>query len=87
MFEIDSENKKTRVYDSSEAKLVSQLLIDFVGKNTEFFTNAISIENPHDNPGRVLTSDSNGMCDSISFWAINQKNVVFINQSWNYTGG
>lgn len=87
MFEISSNNKKTRVYNSSEAKLASQTLISFMGKDTEFFTNVLSIDHPHDNPGRVLTEDSDGIYDSISFWAINKKYFVFINQVWNHRGG
>lgn len=79
MFEITVSNKRNRSYTSSEAKLASRLLIEFIGESADFFTNVLSIEFPHDNAGLVMSADSDGMHDAISFFGINSEYLFFIN--------
>ncbi len=82
MFNIDWKGNKTQPYNSSEAKLAAALLLDFTGPKAEYFTNAESIGNPHDNPGWVSSQDSESTYKSICFFAINESYLVFINQYW-----
>jgi hypothetical protein len=81
MFEVRA-NKKRQLFNVSEAKLATNLLLNFIGPKAEFFTNAQSIEQPHDNPGKVMSNDSESTYRSICFFAINENYIVFINQYW-----
>ena len=87
MFEADDSGSKVKHHTPNEAKQVTDLLMDFTGPKAAFFTNVLSVENPHDRPGEVMTNGSDGSYLSISFWAINEECIIFIHQAWNYSGG
>lgn len=81
MFRI-RRNKKEKQYTPSEAKLATSELMAFIGRPAEFYTNAGSVNLPHDNPGRVLSSDSEATYNAISLFVITDKYLIFIEQIW-----
>lgn len=82
MFRI-RRNKKERLYTPSEAKLATGELMAFIGSRAEFYTNVLSVDLPHDNPGRVMSSDSEGTHHSIALFVITDKYLIFIEQTWH----
>lgn len=88
MTKVDHSGRKERVYSSAEAKESANLLMGFMGKSTEYYSNISFFENPHDNPGKVISYSDQlyGEHDSICFFAINTSYLVFIEQAWNFKG-
>lgn len=82
MFRI-RRNKKERLYTPSEAKLAVGELMAFVGSRAEFYTNVLSVGLPHDNPGRIMSSDSEGTHNSVTLFVITDKYLIFIEQTWH----
>jgi hypothetical protein len=82
MFRIHGKNKKEKHYTPAEAKLAANEMMAFLGSHAEFYTNVLSVDLPHDNPGRVMSSDSEGTCNSITLFAINDKYLIYIEQYW-----
>lgn len=88
MFHVKWQAKKQRYekekqYTPSEAKLAAAELMAFLGNQAEFYTNVQSVSLPHDNPGRVMSSDSEGTFHAISLFIITGKYFIFINQTWH----
>ena len=83
MFEMKwGERIKTQLYTSSEAKLATKLLMDFIGNRAEFFTNVSSIDHPHDSPGTAMSDDSEATYSCICFYAFNENYIIHIGQYW-----
>jgi len=83
MFKIGRQNKKEKEYTPQEAKLAANEMMAFIGSRAEFYTNVTSVDLPHDNPGRVMSSDSDCTYNAISFFAINDNYLIFIEQHWH----
>lgn len=88
MFDVKWQPKKQRYekekqYTPSEAKLAAAGLMAFLGNQVEFYTNVQSVSLPHDNPGRVMTNDSEGTFNAISLFIITGKYLIFISQTWH----
>jgi len=79
--------RKEQVNTSTEAKYYTTELLTLLGNKTEYYTNVDSIEYPHDKPGFVEhNSQMYSHHDSICFIAINAKNFLFMEQTWNFGG-
>ncbi len=82
MFKKDYKGKRTQICNSSDAKIDTSALLDFLGPKAAFYTNAQSMEHPHDNPGIVLSSDSESSYKTICIFVVTEDRFLFISQYW-----